>query len=134
MGWYYYTGEAPSSLPVGGGEVVAVRPFSKVFVEERSEGAPELKRLLAMGRLCVTSWPKGQSPIESKVDLALKPAMGSTVFAEAIREGSSQGAVVAVDVSAVDVGEVGSTPSKRRVSLQRKAAKLKAKSQDPALK
>jgi hypothetical protein len=132
MGWYYYSGEAPAPVPTGGGEVVAVRPYTKVFIAPDAETTAEVRRLLAMGRLCVTSWPKGQKPVKADIDLDKKVQMGSTKFAEAIVENppakvSVAADVVEVDESSVDGKDQKSGTSKRRSSLKKKAAKLKSK-------
>lgn len=128
MGWFYYTGEAPAAVPVGSGEVVAVRPYTKIFIDPSAEGDIAVKRLLNMGRLCVTSWPKGQKPMKTQIDLAEKPKMGSTRFAEAIVESPSMGVDVAkVEKSSVEQ-EVDSGQSKRRASLKKKAEAVAAKS------
>ena len=135
MGWYLYTGSSPSPVPVGNGEVVAVRPNTKVFVPSEAEGKPEVKRLLASGRLCVTSWPRGAKLPKVEVGLAENVNIGSTDFAESISEGAeiAASASAVVDESSVDGRSSNGGKTTRRRSLKKRASKIKAKETEASL-
>lgn len=44
MAWYYYTGSTVLSVPIGKGEVVAVRPHTSIFVDPSVENTASFKR------------------------------------------------------------------------------------------
>ncbi len=85
MGWYYFSGHSVEPVPVGKGEVVAVRPNTKVFIDAAKETSMEVQRLRARGLLNPCSWPKGEKPLVPAEPIQAKP-VALTPFAEAVVE------------------------------------------------
>ena len=67
MPWYYYSGQKPVAIPVGDGEVVSVRPHSKVEIKPSSANDVQIRSLSKMGTLRTCGRPP-QAPELKKVE------------------------------------------------------------------
>ena len=120
MGWYFFSGHMVEPVPVGNGEVVAVRPNTKVFIDPSKETSIEVQRLRARGLLNPCSWPKGAKnlvpaePIEAK-------AAEVTPFADAVVENPTAPVEVVAE-------EAPKKKPKKKAPAKKKAA---SKESDP---
>ncbi len=90
MTWYYYSGPIITPIPVGDGEVKAIRPFTSFEVHG---GGSKLDSLKARGYLRVCGMPveaRGKSVVRARVDDTPVPPPVDSQFSEAI---VSEGAV-----------------------------------------
>ena len=99
MTWYYYSGPIITPIPVGGGEVKAIRPFSKFEVQANEVNGDKLQRLKARGHLRVCGMPaeaRSKPPIRVVVE-AVAPSPSEDSFSKSIvSEGAVSGAVSSV--------------------------------------
>ena len=86
MAWYYYSGDSILAVPVGNGEVIAVRPHSTIFVDATVENTAAFKRF---GRfLRRTGAPKDAKSLVPAQPIAGKIAAPVSIFSDSIVEGS----------------------------------------------
>jgi len=76
MPWYYYSGAKPVAIPVGDGEVVSVRPHTKVEIQPSSANDVQIRTLSKMGTLRACGRPP-EAPERAKVDGKVPPPPGS---------------------------------------------------------
>jgi hypothetical protein len=97
MAWYLYIGDTVKPIGIGGGEVIAVRPHTKV--EIKSVG-PDVARLVAAGKLRLVAGPKVvpvRVPVVQSV-ASVKEVVSEPVklpFADALTENVPIGETVA---------------------------------------
>jgi len=87
MGWYYSTSERVIAVPVGNGEIVGVRPYTHVFVDQRLESRAEIRRFVSRGLLQRSGSPgrgaKKAIPAQPIARQAIKLS-GAVAFSESI--------------------------------------------------
>lgn len=93
MAWYYYSGTNILALPVGKGEVLAVRPHTTVFVDPTIECTTAFKRFGSVLRR--TGSPKGAKPLVPAQPIAEAAVAAPHLMSDSFVEGS---AVVAANL------------------------------------
>ena len=123
MAWYYYSGVTPLAVPVGGGEVVSVRPGEKVFVDPSIETRTDFRRLQRV--LKRTSGPRVESV--ASVEVVVPVAGPTDLFSTSIVEGVKPGNEVQTPlVSALLSGDTESGKGDVTTSLRRIRSKQRA--------
>lgn len=87
MAWFYYSGATTKPIPDGNGNIIAVRPHSKV---ELFKMGPLAKKLHGAGLLCRTGKPVDGSQIKPVEDV--KPVKKVSEFAQRVAEKGVLGA------------------------------------------
>ncbi len=121
MGWFYSVSERVVSVNIGKGEVVAVRPYSHVFIDPSSEGNHSVKSLVQRGVLQRSGSPdkKNAKKFVPEVPVAEIAIEAKSQFAGSIIEGAKAKRPVSVtdEPSSVEVVPVVvSTPETRALA------------------
>lgn len=87
MAWYYYSGTSILALPVGKGEVLAVRPHTTVFVDASVESTTAFKRFGSVLRR--TGAPKGAKPAVPAQPIAAVAVAVPHLMSDSFVEGSA---------------------------------------------
>jgi len=117
MGWYYFSGIVVEPVPVGKGEVVAVRPNTKVFIDPTVEASAEVQRLRGRHLLTPCAWPKGEKSLVPKAPVASDVEVPKTPYADALTD----------NLGAVEVEKPArkKAPAKRKAAPKKKPARAK---------
>lgn len=87
MAWYYYSGSTILSVPVGKGEVLAVRPHTTIFVDPSVEGSAAFKRFSNVLRR--SGAPKGAKPILPAQPIAADTIASGHLMSDSFIEGKA---------------------------------------------
>ncbi len=85
MAWFYYTGESTSAVPIGNNEVVSVRPYTKVEIDDRTLTSWGVSKLVSSGEFQRCGAPSNASTAipDKPVEMAV---FEPSEFANAIEE------------------------------------------------
>ncbi len=119
MANYYYSGRTPVPIPVGHGEVKAVRPYSHVEIDNSVIGDSCVSRLMGRGVLRLTGRPAGATQVLAVVENTKLPPGPKDEFSKAIVS-ESKGVGPGIPVKSgppanADVKPSDSVPRRKRV-------------------
>lgn len=123
MAWYFYNGTKPLAVPTGGGEVVAVRPGTKVYVDPSIETRADFRRL--QGVLKRTSGPRPDAAVVEVEAPALERSADpfSSSIVEGVKPGSDVNTPFAQSVIASGDGEKTKDAAATLTRLRKRTAK-----------
>lgn len=135
MAWFYYSGEKPTPIPVGDGEVKSVPPHTKVEIAGNHLNDKKVQVLTRLKQLKRCGAPAQPTQIKTKVESGPsgKPDPSDRFAASIVREGRATKPAKAAKVEAAATDDVkgGSEakpktkPSRRRRSSSSSAAESK---------